>query len=155
MTVGHDWGGILSLGWAMAHRDQLRGVVVGNTAVAQPPGDLGPPLIRLAHLPGVRSVGCVATPLFVRGTTALSHPPLPREIRDALALPYGTADRRRAVGAFVADIPFSPGHPSYPAVAACGHGRPRSSHPLPRRMPGLPAPTSSPSASGTSTSTAR
>ena len=122
VTVGHDWGGILSLGWALAHRDQLRGVVVGNTAVAQPPGDLGPPLIRLAHLPGVRSVGCVATPLFVRGTTALSHPPLPREIRDALALPYGTADRRRAVGAFVADIPFSPGHPSYPAVAELAEG---------------------------------
>jgi len=122
VTVGHDWGGILSLGWALAHRDQLRGVVVGNTAVAQPPGDLGPPLIRLAHLPGVRSVGCVATPIFVRGTSALSRPSLPREVRDALALPYDTADRRRAVGAFVADIPFSPGHPSYAAVAELAEG---------------------------------
>ncbi len=122
VTVGHDWGGILSLGWALAHRDQLRGVVVGNTAVAQPEGDHGPPLIRLAHLPGVRSVGCVATPLFVRGTTALSRPSLPREIRDALALPYDTVESRRAVGAFVADIPFSPGHPSYPAVSELAEG---------------------------------
>lgn len=122
VTVGHDWGGILSLGWALAHRDQLRGVVVGNTAVAQPPGDLGPPLIRLAHLPGVRSVGCVATPMFVRGTTALSRPSLPRTVRDALALPYGSVASRRAVGAFVADIPFSPGHPSYAAVAELAEG---------------------------------
>ena len=122
VTVGHDWGGILSLGWALAHRDQLRGVVVANTAVAQPPGDLGPPLIRLAHLPGVRSVGCVATPIFVRATTALSRPSLPREVRDALALPYDTADRRRAVGGFVADIPFSPGHPSHAAVAELAEG---------------------------------
>ncbi|WP_295657763.1 alpha/beta fold hydrolase [uncultured Nocardioides sp.] len=122
VTVGHDWGGILSLGWALAHRDQLHGVVLGNTAVAQPPGDLGPPLIRLARLPGVRTVGCVTTPAFVRATSALSRPPLPREVRDALALPYATAPRRRAVGDFVADIPFSAGHPSYDAVAELAEG---------------------------------
>lgn len=122
VTVGHDWGGILSLGWALDHRDQLRGVVLGNTAVAQPPGDHGPPLIRLAHLPGVRSVGCVATPVFVRATSALSRPALAREVRDALALPYRGADRRSAVGAFVADIPFSAGHPSYDVVAELAEG---------------------------------
>ncbi|WP_307862042.1 alpha/beta fold hydrolase [Nocardioides sp. SYSU D00065] len=122
VTVGHDWGGILSLGWALAHRDQLRGVVLGNTAVAQPPGDLGPPLIRLAHLPGVRPLGCVVTPTFVRATSALSRPPLPRKVRDALAAPYATAERRRAVGAFVADIPFSAGHPSYDVVAELAEG---------------------------------
>ena len=122
VTVGHDWGGILSLGWALAHRDQLRGVIVGNTAVAQPPGDMGPLLIRLAHLPGVRSFGCVATPTFVRATSALSRPALPRAVRDALALPYDTIDRRRAVGDFVADIPFSPGHPSYDVVAELAEG---------------------------------
>jgi len=122
VTVGHDWGGILSLGWALAHRDQLRGVVLGNTAVAQPPGDLGPPLIRLADAPGVRPFGCVSTPVFVRATTALSRPALPREVRDAFAQPYGTAARRRSVGDFVADIPFSPGHPSYDVVAGYAEG---------------------------------
>ncbi|MDZ5662246.1 alpha/beta fold hydrolase [Nocardioides sp. S-58] len=122
VTVGHDWGGIISLGWALAHRDQLRGVVLGNTAVAQPPGDLGPPLIRLAHLPGVRPLGCVVTPTFVRATSALSRPALPRDVRDALASPYRTADDRRAVGAFVADIPFSAGHPSYDVVAELAEG---------------------------------
>lgn len=122
VTVGHDWGGILSLGWALGHRDQLRGVVLTNTAVAQPPGDPGPPLIRFAHLPGVRQVGCVATPLFVRGTSALSKPILQPAVRDALALPYRSAQRRRAVGEFVADIPFSAGHPSYDAVADLAEG---------------------------------
>ncbi len=122
VTVGHDWGGIISLGWALAHRDQLIGIVLGNTAVAQPPGDHGPPLIRLAHLPGVRPLGCVATPTFVRATTALSRPALPREVCDALALPYATAERRRAVGDFVADIPFSAGHRSYDTVAALAEG---------------------------------
>ena len=37
VTVGHDWGGPISLGWALRHRDQLRGVVLANTAVHQPP----------------------------------------------------------------------------------------------------------------------
>lgn len=122
VTVGHDWGGIISLGWALEHRAQLRGVVLGNTAVAQPPGDLGPPLIRLADTPGVRPFGCVATPTFVRGTTALSKPALDREVRDAFALPYGSRQRRRAVGDFVADIPFSHGHPSYETVAGYAEG---------------------------------
>ena len=122
VTVGHDWGGIISLGWAVEHPDQLRGVVLTNTAVAQPPGDLGPPLIRLAHLPGVRPFGCVATPTFVRAAGLLSRPPLPADVRDALALPYDTPARRRAVGDFVADIPFDPEHPSYPTLARYAEG---------------------------------
>ncbi|WP_236554056.1 alpha/beta fold hydrolase [Nocardioides sp. AX2bis] len=122
VTLGHDWGGAISLGWAQAHRDQLRGVVTGNTAVAQPPGDFGPPLIRLAHLPGFRPFGCVATPIFVRATSNLSRPALPREVRDALALPYSGAARRTAVGDFVADIPFAEGHPSFPFVDALAEG---------------------------------
>ena len=122
VTMGHDWGGLLSLGWALAHRDQVRGVVLGNTAVAQPPGDRGPALIRLAHLPGVRQLGCVATPAFVRATSGLSRPALPAGVRDALALPYSTARRRRAVGDFVADIPFARDHASYDAVAELAEG---------------------------------
>lgn len=112
VTLAHDWGGPISLGWALAHRNQLRAVVLANTAVHQPADAAGPALIRLAHAPGVRQASCVATPTFVRATTALSRPALPREVRDAFAAPYGSASRRQAVGGFVADIPFDPGHPS-------------------------------------------
>ena len=41
VTVAHDWGGIVSLGWAARHREQLRGVVLTNTAVHQPDGSDG------------------------------------------------------------------------------------------------------------------
>ena len=122
VTVGHDWGGIISLGWALEHRADLRGVVLTNTAVAMPEGDLGPALIRLAHAPGVRTAVTEGSPVFVRGATALSWPPLPREIRRAYAQPYRSAARRRAVGEFVADIPFRPGHPSRPAQEAIAEG---------------------------------
>ena len=122
VTVGHDWGGVISLGWALEHRAQLRGVVLANTAVAMPEGDLGPALIRLAHAPGVRSAVTVGTPVFVRATTALSRPALPADVRDAFAAPYRSAARRRSVGDFVADIPFAPGHPSRPVQEAIAEG---------------------------------
>ena len=122
VTVAHDWGGIISLGWALEHRQDLRGVVLMNTAVAMPEGDLGPALIRLAHAPGLRAAVTVGSSGFVHGATALSWPPLPREIRRAYAQPYRSAARRRAVGQFVADIPFRPGHPSRPAQEAIAEG---------------------------------
>ncbi len=122
VTVGHDWGGVISLGWALAHAGDLRGVVLLNTAVAQPGRHTGPVLIRLANLPGVRELACVRTSTFVRATAALSRPALPRAVRRALAAPYGTVARRRSVGDFVADIPFAPGHPSRPAQEAIAAG---------------------------------
>ncbi|WP_345771566.1 alpha/beta fold hydrolase [Geodermatophilus sabuli] len=122
VTVGHDWGGVISLGWALAHREQLRGIVLANTAVAMPEGDLGPALIRLAHAPGVRAAVTVGTPVFVRATTALSWPPLPAGVRRAFAAPYRSAARRRSVGDFVADIPFAPGHPSRPVQESIAEG---------------------------------
>ncbi|MEO7449317.1 MAG: alpha/beta fold hydrolase, partial [Humibacillus sp.] len=122
VTVGHDWGGAVSLGWALAAGTQLRAVVLANTAVAQPPGDHGPALIRLANLSVLRDAVCVRTPTFVRAATALSRPALPAGIRDALAAPYGSASRRRSVGDFVADIPFAAGHPSRQALEAIAAG---------------------------------
>ncbi len=77
VTVGHDWGGSISLGWALAHRDQLAGVVLTNTAVSLTPDDAGPALIRLAHVPLLREWSCVRTDTFVRGAALLSRPALP------------------------------------------------------------------------------
>lgn len=122
ITVGHDWGGAISLGWALAHGDQLRGVVLANTAIAQPPGDLGPALIRLANAGPLIDAVCKTTPVFVRATTALSRPPLPRDVRRAFAAPYRTPERRQSVRDFVDDIPFSRDHPSRHRLEAIADG---------------------------------
>ena len=116
VTAGHDWGGAVSLGWAVAHRDQLRGVVLANTAVHQPADSAAPALIRLARHPLLRGPSCAATPAFVRITGRLSRPALPADVRDALAAPYRTPARRRAVSDFVADIPLEPEHVSHAAL---------------------------------------
>ncbi len=112
VTVAHDWGGPISLGWALAHREQLRGIVLLNTAVHQPEGAPAPSIIRLARSAPVLQANTVTTPAFLRGTTLLSGTSLPRSVADAFAAPYATADRRSAIGAFVSDIPLEPGHPS-------------------------------------------
>jgi acyl-coenzyme A synthetase/AMP-(fatty) acid ligase/pimeloyl-ACP methyl ester carboxylesterase len=122
VTVAHDWGGPVSLGWALAHRDRLAGVVLANTAVHQPAGSPAPALIRLARTPALLRATCERTPAFVRGTTTLSRPRPPREVRDAFAAPYATAARRSAVADFVADIPLEDDHPSMPALRAIADG---------------------------------
>lgn len=122
VTLAHDWGGIISLGWALEHRDQVEAVVLTNTAVHQPEDSRPPALIRLAHLSALRELLCVRTPVFLRGATALSWPPLEAEIRAAFAAPYRGAGRRRAIGDFVADIPFGEQDPSHPALEAITTG---------------------------------
>jgi len=122
VTLAHDWGGPVSLGWALAHPEQLRGVVLTNTAVHHPAGTAVPALIRLARARPLRAAICVRTPAFVRTTTALSRPPLPGDVRDAFAAPYAGAGRRHGIGDFVADIPLSAEHPSAPALASISAG---------------------------------
>lgn len=116
VVVAHDWGGPISLGWALAHRDQLRGIVLGNTGVHLPPDALPPTLLRLARTPLLRTAVCVQTPVFLRGASALSRPGLPADVRHGLELPYPDADRRVAIGDFVADIPVGADHPSRAAL---------------------------------------
>lgn len=116
VTVGHDWGGSISLGWALRHRDQLRGVVLTNTAVHQPSGSPAPSLIRLAGLPGILPTVTVWTPTFLQATLALANPWLPTPVRDGYLAPYRTPGRRSAIGDFVADIPLRPEHPSWSAL---------------------------------------
>ncbi|MGK3647457.1 alpha/beta fold hydrolase [Pseudarthrobacter enclensis] len=122
VTVGHDWGGAISLGWALAHRDQLSGVVLTNTAVHQPAASKIPPALRLALHPAVHQWGTVTSDSFLRVTHSLAHPPLPADIRAAYMAPYRGAARRFGVGNFVADIPVDGTHPSFPALTGVAEG---------------------------------
>src|SRR6478735_714918 len=116
VTVAHDWGGAVSLGWAARHHDQLDGIVLTNTAIHQPAGSRAPGLIRAARLPVVLDVVCVQTPGFIQAALELSRPRLPKGVRDGYHAPYRTSSRRAGIGDFVRDIPLDPGHPSADAL---------------------------------------
>ncbi|MDV2978691.1 UNVERIFIED_CONTAM: alpha/beta fold hydrolase [Actinomycetes bacterium ARC8] len=114
-TVGHDWGGIISLGWAVSHQEQLENVVLTNTAI-HPAGFELPAALKLASHPAVHFWGTKTSPAFLQVTHSLAQPALAPEVRKAFMAPYTSAAKRDGVANFVADIPFSPEHPSRPAL---------------------------------------
>lgn len=116
VTVAHDWGGPISLGWAQRHRAQLRGVVLMNTAVHQPPGSPAPSVIRLVRSKPMLRAVATSTTAFIRGAFEMSDVRPDAPTRQGYLAPYRTADRRTAIGAFVADIPLETEHPSASAL---------------------------------------
>jgi acyl-CoA synthetase (AMP-forming)/AMP-acid ligase II/pimeloyl-ACP methyl ester carboxylesterase len=112
-TFGHDWGGVVSLGWAVDHPELLAGVLLLNTAIHQNDTEPIPSPLRLALARGMLSTGTVLTPLFLNTTLALGHPGLPGAVKNGYRAPYRTVARRGGIGGFVADIPVDAGHDSH------------------------------------------
>ncbi|MDD7961901.1 alpha/beta fold hydrolase [Microbacterium thalli] len=125
VTLGHDWGGPVSLGWAVRHRDRVDGIAVLNTAVHHPAGMPLPSALRVAGARAMLAATTVRTTAFLDTTLALADPALAPEVRATYRAPYETPDRRRGIGAFVADIPATPDHPSTPALDEVAGGLPR------------------------------
>ncbi|RUQ35115.1 alpha/beta fold hydrolase, partial [Micrococcus sp. HSID17227] len=120
ITLGHDWGAVVSLGWAPRHPQLVAGVATLNTAVHQPEGAPIPAPLQAALAGPVLPASTVTTDAFLSVTTSLATPALDRETRAAYHLPYDTAARRGGVGGFVADIPADPGHGSHPELQRVG-----------------------------------
>lgn len=115
-TLGHDWGGVVSLGWAVDHPELLAGVLLLNTAVHQSETEPIPAPLRLALARGVLGAGTVLTTAFLETTLALGHPALPAAVKNGYRAPYRTSARRGGIGGFVADIPVDAGHDSHAAL---------------------------------------
>lgn len=122
VTLGHDWGGVISLGWAVDHPDLLAGVIALNTAVHHPVGVPIPAPLRAASARGVLATSTVATPAFLETTLALAHPALEPDVKDAYRAPYRSAAGREGIGDFVSDIPAQPSHPSYAELQRISSG---------------------------------
>ncbi|RZT62160.1 acyl-CoA synthetase (AMP-forming)/AMP-acid ligase II [Microcella alkaliphila] len=113
VTLGHDWGGVVALGWAVDHPELLAGITSLNTAVHHPEGVPIPAPLRLATARGVLATSTVTTPAFLEATLALARPALAPEVKDAYRAPYRSAADRSGIGAFVADIPVDDGDASF------------------------------------------
>ena len=113
ISLGHDWGGVVSLGWAVDHPGQLAGVMLLNTAVHHETGKPIPAPLRLARARGMLAASTVRTTAFLETTLALTTDPLDAAVKDAYRAPYRTASRRGGIGGFVADIPVDARHESF------------------------------------------
>ncbi|GAA1822258.1 alpha/beta fold hydrolase [Nesterenkonia flava] len=112
VTLGHDWGGIISLGWATRQNQAVDAVVSLNTAVDHPSGEPVPPALRAAMAPGLLPVSTVLTDGFLRVTLALAEGGLNETVRQAYRSPYVSRLGRGGIGGFVADIPALAQHAS-------------------------------------------
>ena len=122
-SLGHDWGGVVSLGWAAD--DQLRqtgsgltvtGMISLNTAVWHDEADPIPAPLQAALAGPLLPGSTVATSAFLDTTLALGHPPLEKSTKAAYKAPYTHRDRRGGIGGFVADIPAQDTHRSRSAL---------------------------------------
>ena len=120
VTIGHDWGGPVSLGWAVENRDRLAAVIALNTAVHHPDGAPLPFALRVATARGMLAAGTTGTTAFLDTTLALAD--LDPAVRAAFRAPYATVARRRGIGGFVADIPATSADESTPALRRMSAG---------------------------------
>lgn len=118
-SLGHDWGGIISLGWAT--HTSLRaagsgldpaGMITLNTAVWHDESDPIPGPLQAALAGPLLPGSTVATSAFLDVTLSLGHPGLSQEIQHAYKAPYIGRNRRGGIGGFVADIPATDSHRS-------------------------------------------
>ncbi|NUL44903.1 alpha/beta fold hydrolase [Cellulosimicrobium funkei] len=116
LTLGHDWGGVVSLGWAGRHQDLVSAAMTLNTAVYHDDSEPIPAPLRAALAGPLLPGSTVLTDAFLRVTTALGHPGLDRSIKAAYHAPYAAPGRRGGIGGFVADIPVGPQHASSPEL---------------------------------------
>ena len=113
VTLGHDWGGVVSLGWAVDHPSTAAGVMLLNTAVHQPAGMPIPASLRIARARGVLAASTVRSAAFLSATLRLASPALDPQVKDAYRAPYRSAAQRQGIGTFVADIPVDSAHQSF------------------------------------------
>ena len=71
VTLAHDWGGLISLGWAIEHQNILSGVMLTNTAVYHDGVERIPAALRLAL--GVHELGTRDSTAFLDVTLGLAQ----------------------------------------------------------------------------------
>ena len=132
--VMHDWGGIIGMGYATRHPENISRLIVLNTgAFHMKPGAI-PLCIHLCRLPvigqlavqGLNAFAGLATFLAVKRTGGMDA-----TTRAGYLAPYNSWKNRIGVHRFIRDIPFSPSHISYGTLDAIDTGLERlTDHPM-------------------------
>jgi cis-3-alkyl-4-acyloxetan-2-one decarboxylase len=115
--VCHDWGGPISLSWAVNHPDRVARVAVCNTAAFF--GGVMPFSIRCCRWPIFGAIAVRGLNLFALAAVAKASMKPERmsgDVKRGYLLPYDSYANRVAVHRFVQDIPLSRGSASYDAT---------------------------------------
>ncbi|MFC2576349.1 MAG: alpha/beta fold hydrolase, partial [Rothia dentocariosa] len=151
VTLAHDWGGLISLGWAIEHHNILSGIMLTNTAVYHDGVEHIPAALRLAL--GVHELGTRDSTTFLDVTLGLAQNQgrVPSEgepgsseralagpqesqpralypsklhegIRRTYRAPYAHPAWREGIRNFVGDIPTGTDIPSYAHMVRIAEG---------------------------------
>jgi haloalkane dehalogenase len=115
--VMHDWGGMIGMGYAARHPENICRLVILNTsAFHKPEGKAFPSLLRLCRNTEIGSFLVYRHNAFSRLAARMccKRRSMSKEIREAYIAPY--AENSIATLRFVQDIPLRPGDRSYETV---------------------------------------
>ena len=112
--LGHDWGGAIGIGAALAHPERFARFVMFNTAAFR--SRRMPWRIRACRVPVVGRLAVQGLNGFARAALRMAvcnRQRMTPAVRAGLLAPYDSWHNRQAIYRFVEDIPMSPRHPSY------------------------------------------
>ncbi|MDQ3287122.1 MAG: alpha/beta fold hydrolase [Pseudomonadota bacterium] len=122
----HDWGGAIGFGWGLRHFEQIRRLVILNTAAFPlPPEKPLPRRLRLGRDSSIGTALIRGINAFAAGATRMGVvQAMPPQVRRAYEAPYDSWRNRIATSRFVQDIPLAPGDAAWPLVEAMGRKLP-------------------------------
>ncbi|MFO1005737.1 MAG: alpha/beta fold hydrolase [Planctomycetaceae bacterium] len=119
--VGHDWGGCIGMGAAVALPDRFSRFVLMNTAAFR--SQAIPLRIATCRIPGLGELGVRGLNLFAGSALWMAvEKPMSREVKAGFIAPYNSWANRIATHRFVLDIPLNPFHPSYDRLVQIENG---------------------------------
>jgi len=130
--VLHDWGGMIGMGYATRHPDNIASFVIFNTAAFYLPKI--PKRIRMCRpelfgsllVRGLNAFAGLALYLAVSDRTRMTS-----QVKAGYLAPYNNWRNRIAVHRFVQDIPLEKNHPSRPVLDEIEAGLPQfRQHPM-------------------------
>lgn len=123
VTLAHDWGGLISLGWVLNHQDLVEAVLLTNTAVFHDSVENIPAALQLALHPAIHGWGTQNSTAFLDVTLHLAqHGGLAKDVYKTYAAPYANAQLRQGIRNFVADIPAGPSTDSFQDMVRIAEG---------------------------------
>lgn len=123
----HDWGGMIGFGWALTHAEQVKRLVITNTAAF--------PLPSAKKMPWQLSLGRDSRfgAFLIRAFNAFSggasylgvENRMPADVRRAYVSPYDSWANRISTLRFMQDIPLHPGDKAWALVESAGQKLPQ------------------------------
>jgi len=112
----HDWGGAIGMGYAVAHPENIKRLVIFNTSAFVSKNI--PPSINFCKTPLIGSFVVRGLNGFVSPAVNLSFATakkelFTREVKKGYLSPYSSWAERVAIDSFVKDIPMKESHPSW------------------------------------------